>query len=156
MKKIGYLDSTSAPQEEVDECYERDIICYENAIMFYCGHKLWKNSRNTEREHRKYSFSTIRKRYTMSIVDFNNRMIEYGNTLEFLQPPTRKGHTKSSEADWEALKSITKSDIRVATFYAIPVEYRNHIESQYESDYRDMQEGEFLDAMISYEKLTFP
>ena len=46
---------------------------------------------------------------------------------------------------------MTEEDIRAATFDSIPKEYREHIDSQYENDYRDMEEAYFLDAMLSYE-----
>ena len=45
LKKLGYLGNTNSSQEEINECYE-------NAIMFYCGEKLWKNSRNSFNEHK--------------------------------------------------------------------------------------------------------
>ena len=102
--------------------------------MFYCGEKLWKNSKNSFNEHKKYFSTVIRKPFSMSIVEFNDRMREYAHILSFLQPPTRKGSKGSSDADWKALKRISQEDIRVATFDALPVEYRNYIESQYEKD----------------------
>ena len=49
------------------------------------------------------------------------------------------------------MKRITQEDIRVATFDALPDDYRNHIDYQYENDYRYIQEGDFLDAILSYE-----
>ena len=90
LKKLGYLGNINSSPEEIEECYESAIIDYENAIMFYCGEKLWKNAKNSFNEHKKYYSTVIRKPFSMSIVDFNDRMREYGNMLSFLQPPTRK------------------------------------------------------------------
>ena len=56
----------------------------------------------------------------MSIFEFNDRMREYGNMLSFLQPPTRKGNKISVDEDWGFLKKISKEDIRVSTFDALP------------------------------------
>jgi hypothetical protein len=89
----------------------------------------------------------------MSIVDFNDRMREYGDTLRYLQPSSRKGSKKSADADWAALESITEEDVRTATYDALPQDYKTHIDGQYEVDFRDMDEVEFLEAMISYETI---
>ena len=153
LKKLDYADSITADQDVLDAAYEEAIIDYENAIMFFCGQKLWKDSRNTFREHKKYYQNQIRKPFGMSIVDFNDRMREYGDTLRFLQPSSRKGSKRAADADWNALTSITEEDIRTATFDALPSEYKAHIEGQYEVDFRDMDEIEFLDAMLSYETI---
>ena len=90
----------------------------------------------------------------MSIVDFNDRMREYGDTLRFLQPSSRKGSKRSADADWNALESITEEDICTATFNALPGEYRTHIDGQFEVNFRDMDEIEFLNAMLSYETIN--
>ena len=89
----------------------------------------------------------------MSIVDFNDRMREYGDTLRFLQPPSRKGSKRSADADRNALESITEEDIRTATFDALPLEYKTHINGQYKVDFRDMDKVDFLDAMLSYKTI---
>ena len=89
----------------------------------------------------------------MSIVDFNNRMREYGDTLQFLQPSSRKGSKRSTDTDQEAITRVTEEDIRTATFDALPSEYRTHIEGQFEVDFRDIGEIDFLDAMLSYETI---
>jgi hypothetical protein len=59
----------------------------------------------------------------MSIVDFNDCMRVYGDTLRFLQPLSRKGSKRSADADWDALASITKEDIHIAMFDALPGKY---------------------------------
>ena len=151
LKKLDYVTSTTADQGELDSAYQEAIADYENAIMFFCGQKLWKDHRNTFREHKKYYLNQIRKPFGMSIVDFNDRMREYGDTLRFLQPSSRKGSKRSADADWDALMSITEEDIRTATFDALPKEYKTHIDGQFEVDFRDMDEIDFLDAMLSYE-----
>ena len=151
--KLDYTTSATAESAEVDTAYEEAIVDYENAIMFFCGQKLWKDHRNCFREHKKYYFNNVRKPFDMSIVDFNDRMREYGETLQHLQPSSRKGTKRSADADWNALTSITEEDVRVATFDALPQEYKTHIDGQYEVDFRDMDEIDFLDAMLSYETI---
>jgi hypothetical protein len=119
--------------------------------MDFGGQKLWTDHRNTFCEHQQYFFTKIAKPVTMSIVDYNDHMREYGDTLRHLQPPSRKGTKKSAEADWAALEMISEEDIRTATYDALPKEYKTHIEGQYETDFRDMDEIEFLEAMIAFE-----
>ena len=89
----------------------------------------------------------------MAIVNFNDRMREYGDTLKYLQPPSRKGSKRSSKAQWDALLSITEEDIRTATFDALPEEYRTHITGQFEENFRSMDDIEFLEAMLSHETI---
>ena len=89
----------------------------------------------------------------MPIVNFHNRMRDYGDTLHYLPPPYQKGCKKSANADWEALVSITKEEIQTATYDALPPDYRTHINSQYELNFRDMEEIDFLEAMLSYESI---
>ena len=48
---------------------------------------------------------------------------------------------------------ITEEDIRTATYDALPKEYQTHIEGQYDTDFRDMDEIEFLEAMLSFEAI---
>ena len=89
----------------------------------------------------------------MSIIDFNNCMREYGDTLRFSQPLSRKGSKRSADADQEALTRVTKEDIRTATFDALPSKYHTHIEGQFEVDFRKIGEIDFLDTMLSYETI---
>ena len=91
LKKLDYVTSITADQAELDTAYKEAVMDYENVIMFFCGQKLWKDSRNTFREHKKYYQNQIRKPFGMSIVDFNDHMREYGDILRSLQPPSRKG-----------------------------------------------------------------
>jgi hypothetical protein len=121
--------------------------------MYFCGQKLWTDHRNTFREHKKYFFNKIAKPFTMCIVDYNDCMREYGDTLRFLQPPSRKGSKKSADADWAALEMISEEDILTAMYDALPQEYKTHIEGQYDTDFRDMDEIEFLKAMLSFEAI---
>ena len=86
----------------------------------------------------------------MSIVNFNNQMKQYGELLRYLPPPSQKKCKKSVDADWDALE-ITKDEIRAATYDALPQDYKTHINSQYEFDWQDMDDNDFLDAMLSYE-----
>ena len=153
LMKLKYINSLTADPEVIAAGFESSVRDYENSIMYFCGQKLWKDHRNTFREHKKYFFNKIAKPFTMCIVDYNDRMREYGDTLRFLQPPSRKGSKKSADADWAALEMISEEDIRTATYDALPQEYKTHIEGQYDTDFRDMDEIEFLEAMLSYEAI---
>ena len=75
-------------------------------------------------------------------------MKQYGELLGYLPPPSKKKCKKSIDADWDALK-ITEAEIRAATYDTPPKEYKVHINSQYESNWQDMDENDFLDAMLS-------
>ena len=52
LKKLDYVTSTTVDQAELESAYEEAVIDYENAIMFFCRQKLWKDSCNTFREHK--------------------------------------------------------------------------------------------------------
>ena len=149
--KLNYISSLTADPAEVAASFESVVRDYENSIMYFCGQKLWKDHRNAFREHKKYFFNKIAKPFNMCIVDYNDRMREYGETLRYLQPPSRKGSKKAADAEWAALESVTEEDIRTATYDALPREYKTHIEGQYNTDFRDMDEIEFLEAMLSFE-----
>ena len=151
--KLDYITSVTVDLAELEHAYEEAIMDYENAIMFFCGQKLWKEHRNCFRIHKKYYFNQLRKPFGMSIVNFNDRMREYGETLRFLQPSSRKGSKRSADADWDALMNISEEDIRTATYDALPPDYQAHIDSQYEVDFRDMDDIDFLEAMLSYESI---
>ena len=133
--------------------YKEAAMDYKKAIIFFWGQKLWSHHRNTFREHKKYYFNQLRKPFGMSIVDFNNQMREYGDTLWYLQPPSQKGSKRPLDVDWEALTGITEEDIQTATYDALLPDYRTHIDNQYEVNFRDMEEIDFLEAMLSYESI---
>ena len=42
LKKLGYINSLTADQEELDLAYIEAVIDYENAILCFCDQKLWK------------------------------------------------------------------------------------------------------------------
>ena len=153
LKKLEYVDSVAAEEPVLEHAREEVFVDYENAIMFFCGQKLWEDHRNTFREHKKYFQNQITKPFGMAIVNFNDRMREYGDTLRYLQPPSRKGSKRSSDAQWDALLSITEEDTRTAMFDALPEEYRTHITGQFEEDFRSMDDIEFLEAMLSHETI---
>ena len=87
----------------------------------------------------------------MPIINSHKRMREYGDALHYLSPPSRKGCKNSADADWKALMSINKEESRAATYDALPRDYRCHIKSQYELDFMDMEETDFVDVMLTYE-----
>ena len=88
----------------------------------------------------------------MSVVKFNTNMKQYGVILSHLQPPSFKNDKLYNEADWRILNSVDEQRARDAIFNAIPKFYQKNIESQYEKDYRAMDDNEFLDAMLAYER----
>ena len=69
--------------------------------------------------------------------------------LRYLPPPPQKKYKKSVDVDCNALE-ITEDEIQAATYDALPQDYKTHINSQYESDWQDMDDNDFLDAMLSY------
>ena len=81
LMKLDYINKIAVDRAVLDEACEEAILDYENSIMFFCGQKLCKDSCNTFRQHKKYYQNQIRKPFGISIVDFNNRMREYGDTL---------------------------------------------------------------------------
>ena len=81
LKKLEYVDSVAAEEPVLEHAHEEVFVDYENAIMFFCGQKLWEDHRNTFREHKKYFQNQITKPFGMAIVNFNDRMREYGDTL---------------------------------------------------------------------------
>ena len=86
----------------------------------------------------------------MLIVNFNTCMREYGALLCHLPPPSLKKDSRSFNADWDALE-ITTKEIQAATYSALPENYKIHINCQCEADWQDMDENDFLNAMLAYE-----
>ena len=89
----------------------------------------------------------------MLIISYYDRMKEYGDTLRYLQRPSKKGRKQSSNAQWGALLSVSNEDIRTAMFDALPPDYKTRITRQLEEDFRSMDNIEFLKVMLSYETI---
>ena len=85
----------------------------------------------------------------MSIVDFNNCMKEYRELLRYLPPLFQRKCKASTNADWNTQK-VTDDENRAATYDVLPRDYKTHINSQFELDWQDMDNNEFLDAMRIY------
>ena len=79
--KLDYINKTTVNRAMLNKACEEAILDYKNGIMFFCGQKLWKDSYNTFRQHKKYYQNQIRKPFGISIVDFNDCMREYRDTL---------------------------------------------------------------------------
>lgn len=90
----------------------------------------------------------------MSIVDFNDCIIEYDDTVRYLKFSSRKGGKRSAEIDWSTLESICEEDIRTTTYDSLPKDYKTHIDGQCEIDFRDMDKIEFLEAILSFETIN--
>jgi hypothetical protein len=86
----------------------------------------------------------------MSIVDFNNRMKEYGKLLRHLPPPSTKCCNTFRGARWDEV-SLTDSEIRCAIYDALPPDYKTYLRCNFRADWDEMNDQEFLDAMMSYE-----
>ena len=94
LRKLRYIDNHSK-DDEVESAYKSVVMDYERAIMYHVRTKLWHNHRTAIREHKKYYGNQLRKPFGMAIVDFNNRMREYGALLCHLPPLLSKIVTKS-------------------------------------------------------------
>ena len=125
LTKLGYATGDT-DNNEVSFAYEIAIKDYERAIMYFAGVKLWKNHRHTFREHKKYFCNHLRKPFSMSVVNFNNRMKQYRELLCHLPPPSSKKCHNSADAKWESLQ-VTDEEIRNATYDALPPDYKTHI-----------------------------
>ena len=97
LTKLGYttgdIDTT-----EVPFAFEVAAKDYERAIMYFAGTRLWDDHQHAFREHKKYFCNHLRKPFSMSVVDFNNRMKQYGELLRHLPPPSTKRCHKSANA----------------------------------------------------------
>ena len=153
LNKLGYV-LKEPDDNKIDLAFEEAIEDYEKSIMYFAGIKLWSNHRSTFREHKKYYGNCLTKLFIMSIVNFNNRMKQYGELLHYLPPPSWRKCKKSADADWDERK-VTKNEIRVVTYDALPQDYQTHINSQYKADWQDMDDTDFLDAMLSYDCLLY-
>ena len=138
----------NSDKHELKLAYEKAVMDYKRAIMYHTGTKLWHNNRSAFREHKKYYSNQVRKLFSMSIVDFNTRMRKYGALLSHLPPTSLKKDTRSFDADWDEVK-ITKREIRAAIYDALPEDYKTHINCQCEAGWQDMDENDFLNAMLA-------
>ena len=100
--------------------------------MLFYGKKLWEDHINTFHEHKKYFQNQITKPFGMSIVDFNDQIREYCDTLIFLQPPLRKRIKRLYDTQHDSLENISEEDIRTDTFDALPGKFKTHINGQFE------------------------
>ena len=82
-------------------------------------------------------------------------MIEYGALLCHLPPLSTKKDTRSFNADWDAVE-VTKKEIQAAIYDALPEDYKTHINCQCEANWQDMEENNFLNAMLAYEYYDNP
>ena len=150
--KLNYLSTANPDEAETLKAYQNAVEDYERGIFFYVSQMAWKNSTMAHRNHHKYFRNSIVKPFNMSIEDYIARMSEYAELLTYLPPPSRKGD-KSLQAEWDKLKPLRESDVRAAIFDGLPTPYQDHVENNYEEDWRDMEETTFLDALRAYEKI---
>ena len=57
------------------------------------------------------------------------------------------------EAKWDKRLALDEESIRGAIYDGLPTLYKNHIDTMYDKDYQDMEENEFLQAQLAYEKI---
>jgi hypothetical protein len=152
--KLTYLNTANLEADEaLQEAYHNAIDDYENGIFYHCGQMAWKDSTMAYCNHYKYFTTSIIKPFNMSIDDYITRMNEYApELLQYLPPPSRKG-SRSSDADWDKLKSISEGDIHAAIYDGLTEAYQNHVSNQYEENWMTMEEPKFLDALRAYEKI---
>ena len=88
----------------------------------------------------------------MSIIDFTNRMKEYGELLRHLPAPSTRRCINSNGARWDEV-SLTEREIRCAIYDALPQDYQIYMRCNILADWQEINDQEFLDAMMSYERL---
>ena len=147
--KLNYLSTANPDAAEALQAYHNAIDDYERGIFFYVSQMAWKNSTMAHRNHHKYFKNSIVKPFNMNVEDYITRMNEYAELLTYLPPPSRKGE-KSLQAEWDKLKPLEESDVRAAIFDGLPTPYQDHVQNNYEEDWRDMEETTFLDALRAY------
>ena len=148
LKKLRYADNHSE-DDKVKLAYKNAVMDYERDIMYNVGTKLWHNHRTAFREHKKYYYNQLRKPFSMTVANFSNFMREYRALLRHLPPLSSKIVTKSFDAKWGAME-ITNEEIRAAIYNALPEDYKTHITYQCKADWQNMDENEFLNAMLAY------
>ena len=124
---------------------------YEQGINWYLGQRLWKDHGDAFEEHFRYFMYSIVKPYDMRVETFDHEMKLYGEKIKLMQPPSKKKASSFLEADWEAQKQIIPQLVRKAIFYGLPKPYQDAIKHSHETDYRDMDDAEFIQAMADYE-----
>ena len=149
--KLGYLDTANPDVDAALQAYHNAINDFERGIFYYVGQMAWKDSTMAYRNHLKYYTNSIVKPFNMSIDDYITRMNEYAELLQYLPPPSKRGD-KSRDARWDKIKPLNEDDIREAIYDGLPEPYRSHVSNNFEQDWQDMEESDFLDALRAYEK----
>ena len=151
LTRLGYIPN-DCDASGVKKAFVKAVNDYKRAIEYHMGKQLWKDHRHAFREHKKYFCNQLTKPFAMSIVNFNNRMREYGELLRHLPPPSTRRCTHSSQARWDEV-ILTEGEIRRAIFDALPHDYQIHIKYNQVEDWQEMSDQEFLDVMVSFERL---
>ena len=149
--KLNYLSTANPEADKALQAYHNAIDDYEKGIFFYCNQMAWTDSTMAHRNHYKYYTNSIVKPFNMNVDDYVTRMNKYSELLTYLPPPSRKG-SKSGDAECDALKPLKESSLCAAIYDGLPAPYQNHVANNYEEDWRDMEEADFLDALRAYEK----
>jgi hypothetical protein len=129
--KLEYLDTASQDADATLKAYHNAINDYENGIFYYMGRILWTESTTSYRQHRKYFTNSIIKPYNMPIVEYDARMNEYAELLQYLPPPSKK-NGKSGKAEWSKLNQLSQSEICEAIYDGLPTAYKHHIRDTYD------------------------
>ena len=161
LQKLSYAlvlneDATPAEMSEnVRQARERALLDYERGIMFQIGKDLWKDPRNAYKQQMKYLQHAIEKLYDMSARDYMNRVRTCFDLIKYMQPPHyKKGTAFDVSTRWEEVeRKIDERIIRKAIYDGLPMLYRDHIETNHNEDYQEMEKNAFEEAIFQYEKI---
>ena len=151
LKQCGYIENYQASEEEIRLGFDKALLDYERAVMYYTGRRLWNNHRHAFRLHKKYFCNQLRKPYSMKIITFYDRMKLYAELLGHMHPPTHKDANNLADANWEKL-IIQPDEIRDEIYDALPSDYQSYL-TQISGDWQTMSEDKFVENMQAYKQL---
>ena len=151
LTRLGYANK-DCDTVELKSAFTTAVNRYERAIEYHMGKQLWKKHQHAFRLHKKYFCNHLRKPFSMSIIDFTNRMKEYGELLRHLPAPSARRCTNSNGARWDEV-SLTDREIRCAIYDALPPDYQIYLRSNTIQDWQESNDQEFLDALMNCKRI---
>ena len=153
LHRLGYMYDNDGLKLSKADALDVCLKAFENGVFFYMGKKLYANPRKAYIEHLKYFKNHIVKPFDESVVNYYNAMMEYAMIFKHLQPPYTKSTPSFFEAKWQWRNELSAASIRDAIHDGLPEAYREHIETCYDTDYLEMDDTEFLNALSAYETI---
>ncbi|GFH50540.1 predicted protein [Chaetoceros tenuissimus] len=124
------------------------FLKYERAIMWNIRKVLWKDHGEAYENHFYYFMHQIVKLYAMLVEEYDYTMKMYAERLKLMQPPSFKKCKTYAEADWTIQeKEVDERCIRRAIFQRLPKNSQKNLRSNYEQDWRQMDEATFVSSM---------